>query len=69
MALCYLSIQGSSIPSEQAFSIATNTITKIRCNLKPDTARATMRLKSWIQKIRDNYDLEDNFERETLLEI
>ncbi|CAG8527879.1 3130_t:CDS:2 [Racocetra persica] len=46
MALCYLSIQGSSMLSKQAFSIAANTITKIRCNLKPDTAHAVMCLKS-----------------------
>ncbi|CAG8438866.1 3369_t:CDS:2 [Scutellospora calospora] len=46
MASCYLSIQGSSVLSEQAFSVAANTITKIRYNLKPDTACAAMCLKS-----------------------
>ncbi|CAG8641618.1 6009_t:CDS:2 [Scutellospora calospora] len=46
MASCYLSIQGSSVPSEQIFSMATNTITKIRYNLKPDTERSAICLKS-----------------------
>ncbi|CAG8826858.1 21711_t:CDS:2, partial [Cetraspora pellucida] len=50
MALCYLSIQGSSVSSEQAFSVAANMITKIRYNLKPDTAYAAICLKSWIQQ-------------------
>ncbi|CAG8802063.1 28759_t:CDS:1, partial [Dentiscutata erythropus] len=40
MASYYLSIQGSSVPSEQAFSMAAYVITKIRCNLKPESARA-----------------------------
>ncbi|CAG8572552.1 3359_t:CDS:2, partial [Dentiscutata heterogama] len=46
IALCYLSVQGSSMPSEQAFSMVANTITKICCNLKPDTAHVVMCLKS-----------------------
>jgi hypothetical protein len=66
MASCYLSMQGSSVPSEQAFSMAANTITKIRCNLKPDTARAAMCLKSWIQQASDKR--EDDCEDLILLE-
>jgi len=66
MASCYLSMQGSSVPSEQAFSMAANTITKIRCNLKPDTARAAMCLKSWIQQVCDKR--EDDCEDLILLE-
>lgn len=62
MASCYLSIQGSSVPSEQIFSMATNTITKIRCNLKPDTARSAMCLKSWIQQVRDKKEKEINID-------
>ncbi|CAG8563867.1 6978_t:CDS:2 [Cetraspora pellucida] len=46
MASCYLSIQGSSVLVEQAFSIAANVITKIYCNLKPELACAIMHLKS-----------------------
>ena len=67
IALCYLSIQGSSVPSEQAFSMASNTITKIRCNLKPETARAVMCLKSWIQQVRDKKE-SDKFEESFFLE-
>ena len=69
MASCYLSIQGSSVPSEQAFSVATNMITKIRCNLKPDTARAAMCLKSWIQQVRDKKEKEIDIENFFLLEL
>jgi len=68
IASCYLSIQGSSVPSEQAFSMAANTITKIRCNLKPDTARAVMCLKSWIQQVRDKNIKEIDIEASILLE-
>ncbi|CAG8620034.1 7666_t:CDS:2 [Paraglomus brasilianum] len=66
LARMYLSMQGSSVPSEQAFSMAANTITKIRCNLKPDTARAAMCLKSWIQQVCDKR--EDDCEDLILLE-
>ncbi|CAG8805076.1 13799_t:CDS:2, partial [Racocetra persica] len=69
MASCYLSIQGSSVPSEQAFSVATNTITKIQCNLKPDTAHAAMCLKSWIQQMRDKKEKEIDIENFFLLEL
>jgi len=60
MTSYYLSIQGSSVPSEQAFSVVANTITKIRCNLKSDTAHAVMCLKSWIQQVRDKYVKEND---------
>ncbi|CAG8503079.1 11602_t:CDS:2 [Scutellospora calospora] len=68
MASCYLSIQGSSVPSEQAFSIAANVITKIHCNLKPESARTVMRLKSWILKICDKQDNENDLDVEILSE-
>ncbi|CAG8572775.1 7486_t:CDS:2, partial [Cetraspora pellucida] len=61
-------IQGSSVPSEQVFSMATNVITKIRCNLKPESACAVMRLKSWIPKIRDKQDNENDLDVEILSE-
>ncbi|CAG8590638.1 34148_t:CDS:2 [Racocetra persica] len=60
--------KGSSVPSEQAFSIAANVITKIRCNLKPESARAVMRLKSWIPKVRDKHDKENDLDIEILSE-
>jgi hypothetical protein len=48
MARDYLSVQVTSVPSEQAFSIAKNTITPTRNRLDPEKARASLCLKSWI---------------------
>ena len=48
MARDYLSIQATSVPSEQAFSVAGNTISKTRNCLLPETARACLCMKSWI---------------------
>jgi len=48
MARDYLSIQATSVASEQSFSIASNTLTKIRNRLHSSTARASLCLKSWI---------------------
>jgi hypothetical protein len=45
----YLIIQATSVPAEQAFSVAGNAITQTRNRLDPDTARATLCLKSWIE--------------------
>ena len=45
----YLVIQATSVASEQAFSIAGQTITSQRNRLDPDTAQASLCLKSWIQ--------------------
>ena len=45
----YLSIQATSVASEQAFSVAGNTITPTRNKLDPETTRATLCLKSWIE--------------------
>ena len=54
MARDYLAIQATSVPSEQAFSIAGNTISKTRNCLLPETARACFCMKSWIvNKIRE----------------
>jgi len=44
----YLAIQGTSVPCEQAFSMAAHTISKIRNRLHPSMAHATLCLKSWI---------------------
>ena len=55
MARNYLSIQGTSVPSERAFSIAAHTITKIRSNLATNSVHAVMYLKSWMTKVRDDY--------------
>ncbi|CAG8691602.1 16950_t:CDS:2, partial [Cetraspora pellucida] len=46
----YLSIQATSIASEQAFSIAGMVISKERNRLKEGTARAILCLKTWICK-------------------
>jgi inhibitor of KinA sporulation pathway (predicted exonuclease) len=49
MAKDFLIIQSTSVPSEQAFSIANNTITQTRNRLDPETAREILCLKSWIE--------------------
>jgi hypothetical protein len=48
MAKDYLSIQATSVSSEQAFSIAKNTVNPTRNRLDPEKARASLCLKSWI---------------------
>jgi hypothetical protein len=54
MARDYLTIPATSVPSEQAFSVAGNTISKTRNRLLPETARACLCMKSWIiNKIGD----------------
>ena len=45
----YLSIQSTSVASEQSFSVASNTLTNIRNRLHSTTARASLCLKSWIK--------------------
>lgn len=45
----FLIIQSTSVPSEQAFSVANNTITQTRNRLDPETAREILCLKSWIE--------------------
>ena len=44
----FLCIQATSVASEQAFLVAGNTITKTRNRLLPETARACLCIKSWI---------------------
>lgn len=48
MARDYLAIQSTSVACEQAFSVAGNTITKTQNRLHPETARASLCAKSWI---------------------
>ena len=48
MARDFLAIQATSVASEQAFSVAGNTITKSRNRLLPETARACLCTKSWL---------------------
>jgi hypothetical protein len=56
----YLIIQSTSVSSEQAFSIANNTITQTRNRLDPETAREILCLKSWIEnKLGINTDDEE----------
>ncbi|CAG8762020.1 32500_t:CDS:2, partial [Gigaspora margarita] len=49
MARDYLSIQASSVACEQAFSIAANTISQTRNRLNPETSRALLCSKNWIE--------------------
>jgi hypothetical protein len=49
MANDYLAIQSTSVACEQAFSVAGNTITKTRNRLHPETARASLCVKSWVE--------------------
>ena len=44
----YLAIQATSVACEQAFSVAGNTISKPRNRLHPETVRASLCTKSWI---------------------
>ena len=55
MAKNYLSAQGTSVPSEQAFSLAAHTVTNLRNNLMPDVVHASLCLKSWKMKVHDAY--------------
>lgn len=50
MARDYLTIQATSVASESAFSIAGNAITKTRNRLLPETTRACLCVKSWMDK-------------------
>ncbi|GET66936.1 zinc finger BED domain-containing protein RICESLEEPER 2-like [Rhizophagus irregularis DAOM 181602=DAOM 197198] len=47
--LCYLAIQSTSVAYEQAFSVAGNTITKVQNRLCPETAKASLCTKSWVE--------------------
>jgi hypothetical protein len=46
----YLCIQATSVASEQAFSVAGQTISPLRNRLDAETARVTLCLKSWIRE-------------------
>src|SRR6266487_5359919 len=49
MAQDYLTIMSTSVPCEQFFSIAGKQITQTRNRLNPDTIRACLCLKSWLE--------------------
>jgi hypothetical protein len=48
MAQNYLSIQASSVPCEQLFSLAGNVVSKKRNRLSKNTTRACLCLRSWL---------------------
>ncbi len=50
MARDYFSIQATSVACEQAFSVASNTITRTRNRLHSETSRALLCSKSWLEK-------------------
>jgi hypothetical protein len=49
MARDYLVVQATSVPSEQMFSRAGNTITSIRNRLSEENIRASLCLKTWYE--------------------
>ena len=50
MAKDYLTVMSTSVPCEQLFSIAGKQITQTRNKLHPDTTRACLCLKSWLEQ-------------------
>lgn len=50
MAQDYLTIMSTSVPCEQFFSIAGKQITQTRNRMDPETARACLCLKSWLEQ-------------------
>ena len=50
MARDYLTIMSTSVPCEQFFSIAGKQITQTRNRMDPETARACLCLKSWLEQ-------------------
>jgi len=50
MACDYLTIMSTSVPCEQFFSIAGKQITQTRNKMDPETARACLCLKSWLEQ-------------------
>jgi len=50
MAKDYLTVMSTSVPCEQFFSVAGKQITQTRNRLNPDTTRACLCLKSWLEQ-------------------
>ena len=49
LAHSYFAIPASSVPCEQLFLVAGNTVTKNRNSLAPEAAQATLCLRSWLR--------------------
>ena len=54
MAIDFLPISSTSVPSEKCFSISKNLITDHRNRLIEKTIRASMCLKSWLSESLNN---------------
>ncbi|CAG8613044.1 12793_t:CDS:2 [Ambispora gerdemannii] len=59
VAMDYLAVQATSVPSEQAFSIAKHTVSLTHNRIDPETARASLCLKSWYTELGDIINVEE----------
>ena len=55
LAKKYLTILGTSIPSERVFSVAGLTVTKLRASLDPDTVNEILFLHKHMKKLLASY--------------
>ncbi|CAG8724358.1 36311_t:CDS:1, partial [Racocetra persica] len=53
LAMDFLAMQATSVPSEQAFSVAKHTISLTRNRINPEVARTSLCLKSWYRELGD----------------
>ncbi|CAG8761029.1 3427_t:CDS:2, partial [Racocetra persica] len=53
IAMDFLAVQSTSVPSEQAFFIARNTISLTQNRINPEVAHASLCLKNWFTELGD----------------
>ena len=70
MALDCLTVQATSVPSEQIFSVAKHTISPTRNRLSPEKIRASLCLKTWYEAgVIKNYSESKGEEFEGVIDI